>query len=203
MSENVRLELWFPTVIGYVDNPFHKEIEKSLIKRSLEIRAEYPSAEGWIAKTYNTNSGVYNIQQDDVFKRLSDWISKQVNIFADNSKMRPTFVSTGGWLNIYQKGDFQEYHIHEDANLSTIYFVSNDEGASRVIFRSPKNPMNSIKYYEDDPKSFQETKYESIPGRLLIFNSDILHCVEAHPLDSLRFSLSYDFIQDIRGNGQY
>ena len=44
------------------------------------------------------------------------------------------------------------------------------------------------------PDNSSTWKEEFIPGKFLIFKSDLLHCVNRHELDSKRYSLATNFI---------
>ena len=76
-----------------------------------------------------------------------------------------TFPSTGIWEIVY--------------NAYTYIDGENRDGAAHIEATT------------DNSSTWKE---EFIPGKFLIFKSDLLHCVNRHELDSKRYSLATNFI---------
>ena len=93
----MQIEQWFPIHIGYVHNPFHKEIEDELTQRCLEVKEllREDFEKGVKEDTNNTNSSPlttwynfqarssYEILKDQKFSRLHNWIDDQVGEFTE------------------------------------------------------------------------------------------------------------------------
>ena len=183
------IENWFPISIGYVFNPNHREIESSLVSRCLDIKGVVSSGgDGWSSDVYNTE-GKHDVWADEKFDELNKWIMLQVNSYKDSSITSPEtnfeLSKIEGWMNIYQNGDYQEYHNHIGSFISCIYFLKADENASYVRFKAP--------YYDTHNVSDNISFYKPDPGKLLIFRSYIPHSVCKHTDDNLRISVAYNF----------
>jgi uncharacterized protein (TIGR02466 family) len=193
---NINLEHWCPKIIGYVDNPDHKKIDKKLIKvcNTLQNKIEKGGKE-WVSnKTYNT-LGKHNLHEDKNFKNLIEWVSSNVALYADQLNYKNNFKCVQSWFNIYKKYDYQEYHTHSLNTLSAVYFLkSNQKKSSRIFFKVDSDPTLN------DPisKSYNSFNssvvwYEAVPGRLLIFRSNLSHCVERSEENDTRISLAFNY----------
>jgi len=190
------IETWFPTLIGFVDNPDHKKIEKKLTEVCKKIKTKVKSGgKNWVSKdTYNT-IGTCDLKNKKEFLNLNKWITDQVSIYCNKLNYKNNFILDEAWFNIYNKNDFQEYHSHPKHSLSAVYFLNSPEkDSANIFFESPINsdsqeptsePLNSF--------TFKTANYYPKPGRLIIFRSNIKHCVERHNSNKLRISLAYNF----------
>jgi len=195
--ENIKIDEWLPTFIGYCDYPNHNFIEKDLIEECLSLSNETKKGgEDWVSnKTYNTLN-TYNILNNKKFEQLNFWICNKVSEYSNKLNYKSNYNCIGGWFNIYKKYDYQEYHDHGTSSLSAVYFLkSNPEKSSKIFFKFTHDADNVMEPTID--KSFNPTSpiawYYPVPGRLLIFKSTTKHCVERHEDDDLRISLAYNF----------
>tara|TARA_R100001163_G_scaffold278_1_gene514 strand:- start:412 stop:1002 length:591 start_codon:yes stop_codon:yes gene_type:complete len=186
-------EKFFATGIGYSLNENNKNIKDKLVKRCLEIKNKTKAGgEGWLAnKTYNTIHTDYNLLEDKTFADLHNWIFGKVGEYMGSNYIKSNVKPENGWFNIYNKGDFQEFHLHTGSALSVIYFLKSPKGGSKVWFKSPVEDMVELQYNKEDP--YAHVTHESVEGKLLIFRSHIHHAVEQHPLDESRITLAYNF----------
>lgn len=195
-KENMIIEQWYPTFIGYCDYYEHKKIEKNLIKECLLIKkSTQKGGKNWISnKTYNTID-TYNILENKKFLQLNNWILNKVLQYSNVLKYKNKYKCIEGWFNVYKKYDYQEYHDHSECTFSAVYFLkSNPEKSSKIYFKF--NNTKNIMEPTPDP-SFKLTYgtvfYNPVPGRLLIFPSTLKHCVERHEEKKIRISLAYNF----------
>ena len=190
------LDIWSANIIGFVDNTEHKKIENKLIKKCIKIKKEINSGgKNWISnKTYNTLQ-TYNLLEDIEFNQLNDWVFKQVSEYAMKLKYRNNFNCSEAWFNIYHKNDYQEFHSHSLSSLSAVYFLkSNPESSAKLHFRFKNDPGVNEPVISDNFNLTAHTAwYKPIPGRLLIFKSDLLHCVERSEEKDIRISIAYNF----------
>lgn len=187
----------FPTIIAHEYNNNHTDIETHLISCCVAIKENYKSGgEGWISKdTYNTSNGVYNIINDKNFKSLNNWVFKSVDQYAKDTFISGNLETTGAWFNIYAKHDYQEFHKHPFNSLSAIYILSAPKNSSKIFFKNPADDIFQIIRTEHTMETCQTVYYNSEPGKLIIFPSNISHAVEQHLNDKVRITLSYNFNQ--------
>ncbi len=87
------------------------------------------------------------------------------------------------WYNIYENGTYQEYHDHVGSNFSGVYFLLLEE-ENKTMFKQENLPtISTNKYYLYNTKHIKE-------GDVIIFPSDLLHCVE--PCETNRITISFN-----------
>jgi uncharacterized protein (TIGR02466 family) len=190
------LEYWSPKIIGYVDNPNHKKIDTKLIKVCNNLQKKIKKGgDYWISnKIYNTLNN-YNIHKDNNFKILYDWIFQCVIEYANKLKYKPDFKCVESWFNIYKKNDYQEFHTHSMSSLSAVYFLKSDsEKSSKIYFKVRRdNTLSDPVITSSDSIDYPLVWYKAVPGRLLIFKSNLPHSVAMSNEDDTRISLAFNF----------
>jgi hypothetical protein len=100
------------------------------------------------------------------------------------------------WMNVYEKGGYQEAHFHTigDARLSYCYFYKLPPGSGKFgFFNENRRYMASCRLSDfldinaqDDSWSFPDVK----EGDILIFPSYMVHQVTRHLLEDKRITIS-------------
>ena len=188
------IEHWWPTEIGFYDNPDHDKLD--LIDYCYEIQSKTESGgEYWISSdTYNTSTHKFSPHKDEKFKKLDDWISKQVQTYIQETDINYQYSKsfTASWFNIYKTGDYQEIHQHHGNILSAVYFLKSNPDFSPILFFSNFSDMHNIGK-KNGVGVNNPIRYKAIPGRLIIFRSYVPHCVEKHKDTEDRISIAYNF----------
>lgn len=192
----MKIDKWSPKIIGCCENPNHKTIEKKLTKLCLNIRKNTKSGgQDWVSnKTFNTLA-THNIHTDERFYDLNMWIFDRVQEYSNHMKYKNDYECATSWMSIYKKHDYQEYHTHSIHSLSAVYFLKSDpKKSSRIIFKVSEDPfVNEPTPREYNYDNSNTAWYEAMPGRLLIFKSNLPHCVERSEQNDTRISLAYNF----------
>lgn len=186
----------FPTLIATTINPNHSLIEEKLIKECFKIKKNIVSGgEDWVSnKTYNT-LGKHNIFFDKKFNQLNTFVLDSVNNFCDNLDINKKHISVepDSWFNIYNEGDYQEYHRHPQSIISVVYFLKSNKDSAKIYFKSPVVDMMPPIYNKYTFDTFERIHFEPVPGLLLIFRSYLEHCVEKQKSKEKRITLAYNF----------
>ena len=183
------IEHWFPQNIGHVFNPNHNEIEEQLSNYCLDVKdTDKMAQKNWVSNTYNRDlAGV------EIFNKLNEWVEQEVEAYIKNLNIKDGNINGKKemWFNIYNKGDFQEYH-HHASFISCIYFLKSDENDAKVIFKSPIDDIINVEYGNlNNPTG--TVKFKPNPGKLIIFRSYLNHCVEQKNTDGHRISIAYNY----------
>ena len=189
----------FATPIKIVKNNLFKN--DHLVEHCYELSNKIESGgKHWISKnTYNTST-TYNICEDPKFNQINNWIYNEVDSFVKEIGFEGFDKSKNwGWFNIYNKNNFQEWHNHNFRLVSAIYYLKTDKTSAKTWFKNPlpENP-NTPRYDPNNPYTWSMYSIEPESDHLIIFKSDLNHCVEPHSGDSTRITLSYNF--DLTGN---
>jgi len=156
----MKFETWFPTVIGISRCPFINEIQ-SPYKKIIE---NYPvDRYGFI------NVPIHRKPQ---FKKLTDWITQEVNTFSENHRFAFKYEPKESWVWNYEVGVSQEFHTHLGYTISTVFFLEGYQEDSPLVFRNPmhndmKNPLGTQPHTSMDARS----------GTLLVWRSYVEHKV--------------------------
>tara|TARA_R100001015_G_C4625994_1_gene184774 strand:- start:817 stop:1425 length:609 start_codon:yes stop_codon:yes gene_type:complete len=193
----IRIDKYFPTLIGVSRLDMPKDLKNKAVKKCMALKNTINSGgQNWLSKnTYNT-LGTFNFLKDKDFDFISSFIKKEVADYCNKLKIdfnRIDMEPDMAWFNIYKKGDYQEYHVHNDSALSVVYFLDGPPNSSRIFFKTPINPLSKIPYIDYYDDTFKTLHYDMQPGLLLIFDSSLEHAVEQHIQDEPRISLATNF----------
>jgi hypothetical protein len=124
----VFIKSYFPSLVGVAKNLHNPSLEKKLINKCFEIKEKTKKGgDSWIASsTYNTLH-THNIFKDDDFKQINDFTLNSVLNYCDQLNINKNRINTefiDSWINIYNRNDYQEFHIHSDSIISTVYFLA-------------------------------------------------------------------------------
>ena len=190
-------DLWFPTAILQDTIDDYENINKNLIEHIEGIQKTVPSGGyNWIGRPYNT-CGTFNIIEDPAFDLITQKVSQKVRDYAGRLGINPNkhqFKCTEAWINIYDKKDFQEYHYHAGHKFSAVYYVQAPADSSEIVFESPLLPdMDPLPVTLHSSLTDERARYKSVPGHVIVFRSNLKHCVPAHSGDEKRISLAFNF----------
>ena len=135
------LHRYFPTNIGVDVNSNHHEVVSKAVDRCYELKKKVCSGgENWVSKsTYNTLTK-YNIFSDSSFDPINNFVIESVKNYCNQLDVDLDCLDekpTDAWFNIYQKGDYQEYHHHGGSMISVVYFLKVDEDSAKIYFKQP------------------------------------------------------------------
>ena len=186
--ESVRL---FPKVIGIFTNPdisYHKKI----VEKCYRIKKKVSSGgKNWRSNIYNT-SGKVNLYTDNDFKPLLKWVDDRLLEYSFNLKIDFKPVNKNAWFQIYSKDDYKDYHSHPTARLSAVYYLKGKANSSPTIFTDFNFNMNCFSLITPTEDNSREWSIPFQEGVLLIFRSEIPHCVPKN-LNSERISIAINY----------
>lgn len=169
-----RIETWFPKSIYIVDN-----VCVNLLK-NLKAQIQNNDIQTKRSQTLNVDSThlVNNLlHKTEVFCDLKNSIEYHARLFLEYMGYNSEYVSkcdvVNMWYNISNKNDFLFPHTHPGSILAGAYYVESIE-------------ENNIIFYDDMTSSYEPPtnitnlsmttcNYPCVPGRLLLFRSNLLH----------------------------
>ncbi len=191
MSQILKL---FPTPLYYEENVVSEEYNDFMINNCFKIKKVAASGgKGWFTNLYNT-AGTHNVVYDKNFDELNKKISHHVQEFAKSNGSNKPYKLDEGWINIYNKSDYQEFHYHTSSVFSVVYYAKIPENGGGLVLNSPKGPdMFPIEDVNYD-NEFNHSWFKIYPKQrsLVIFRSFVEHMVEPGEHESERISIAYN-----------
>lgn len=197
------INYWFPTGIYHSVYPEHTDLKKELLKMlpSSLPTTEGEQVDGWPFWTKQSKLGIINPLESSNLEidKFSEWVIDQVTEFSKHYNSTVSYSIKQCWANIYQKGDFQETHIHPGFDFSAVYFVSVPTGSGKLIFENPLLPfdMRPIKTNDETELNTTAAVYAPVEGQLVIFRSNLRHGVYPHTGIQPRISLAFNLLADV------
>lgn len=193
---NAKIETWFPKSI-YIAEDVRKDLLSPLTDdiRSLSVSADTSKNTSLYVKSSHRTNRKLHLQRE-LFKDLSEDIMEHVKQYASALGYCEEFIAQcqmgDMWYNISGKGDFIFPHSHPGAFFSGAYYVN-------------ASPGNQIKFYDrldqyvelpQNPNqlSYANALYDCIPGRLLVFKSDLVHGVPVQEFEGEKIVVSFNVV---------
>ena len=187
----------FVVITNFLDDELNKTLtekvqnfSKTWVGKGKEI---WESAE----KSPKNSFGLDGHSEVNEFNLLSMKVTEEVQDLGNYLGSSHKFVLKNAWYNLYNKNNFQEYHVHSPCLFSAIYFCKIPKGSSPVTFfdfsRQAK-ALPSISYSPDENPMFIDSFIGgSEENSLIIFRSHIPHNVRFGDNDDDRITFSFNF----------
>jgi len=91
-------------------------------------------------------------------------------------EISPDIHYNNWWINVSERGAFNHYHVHPSCDLAVIWYLTDNHGTLKI--RSPYQYSRC-----DVPEKLfgpTEIAINAMKGDIVVFPSDIQHCVEPH-----------------------
>ena len=189
------IEKFFPTSFYVKSNLLLNEELKKLKEYSLTLKSlNKKGGDNWFSDVYNTH-GTYDILKDDNFKKIVENINFYVNEYAKICGSNFLYKPGNGWINIYNKGDYQEFHTHSDSIISAVYMISSPEKSGALVFENPIEPdMLPLKNITvNNEYNYKSVSYNISTNSLIIFRSYVRHMVKKCENIEPRISLALNY----------
>ena len=196
----MKFETWFPTVIGIARCPFIKDIQspyKKIIKKFPVDRYGFSSVP---------------IHRKPQFKKLTDWITQEVNTFSENHRFVFKYEPKESWVWNYEEGVSQEFHTHPGCTISAVFFLEGYQEDTHIVFKSPindmKNPLGTQPHTSTNVDlynfyTFKTCSFPPISGTLLVWRSYVEHKVDTKQSPKKRIVFVYNFDPDSASQLKY
>jgi uncharacterized protein (TIGR02466 family) len=170
---NIRIDTWFSKPIYIVENfnidnikLYEKEIKKLKLNKK---RTDYIQVD--------SSHQIESLHEKEIFKNLFEDIKKHILIFLKelgyNSNILLKMDFNESWYNISKPGDYLIKHIHPNSIISGAYYLKSNKDDLITFFDNDNMILSPNNYNE---LSYEYCNYECLPGRLLLFKSNLNHC---------------------------
>lgn len=183
------IDRFFPTFL-YRANLGPLVNNEYIYKKALQLKSENKTGHSWDSGVYNSLDSV-NIQSDPWIDKLITMTQVHIHQFLSEikSKSYSQIECRDCWVNVYEKGDYQEIHTHANSHISVVYYVKVPQNSGQIIFSNPTYLTDSLPI--EDNESVRYTPAES---DILVFRSSVPHRVSRNTSDDIRVSVALNFL---------
>ena len=195
----LNLENWFAKPILFGEIP---GINNNLLTEHAYMlrNKESTGTSAWNCTTWNSmkdNPWLENKQTDQELFNLMENINNVTRAFADRLDVdleNHEIKLMEFWFNIAGFKDHQEYHVHATSHISGVYYVKIPaENSGKFVCRT-KDSWNQFPLPRKTYRNWPETmEYNPGEGKLLLFESDLMHMVEPNETHEDRISISFNY----------
>ena len=171
-------------------------MDSELLKSSLEL----VSQEEFIRSDVNQMSKNHFLLREKKYKKLSEWVDsclEEIRLYM-NYRCESLKV-TQSWANLTKKNQFHHPHVHPNSILSGIIYLTKSNASTLFGFKDDWYIMTdydshpSVKLSFDTERSSSMSRYNVIPGDMIIFPSNYRHSTEIHQIDEYdRITISFN-----------
>ena len=166
--------------------------------KALQVKNNFPSNNTWRCNTYSSIGTDYDLTKDELFKELIEECKNCVSEFATQYGVNNKTVSvTGAWINVANKGAYQEYHMHTNSHFSVCYYINTPENCGNIVFKSHESDKDMFALPAADsltPPAFKTYWHSAVAGNVVIFRSNLAHMVELNQSEEPRVGISMNFV---------
>ena len=145
--------------------------------------ATFSKPDAWDCEVKTTFSRDFraekNVLNSEPFKELKTQIEESFNFFYSKTfrQIKVPFEVEESWINVYEKGNYQESHAHNHSLFAGSYYVSAPEGSGALVLEG-----------EGETEKF----ITPLEGMLVFFEGEMPHRVEKNQSSENRISLSFN-----------
>jgi hypothetical protein len=195
----MNIDRWFPTIVSCSDDNLPEELtsyQQYCEEITSDIPLGRPFAGSQVVSTFNQSMPIFDrpIENDVRFKKLFDLILEKGSMFAEFLGYKYNLQISHAWINKATSHDYHESHNHAlggDALLSGCFYVCAPPTAY-IRFKDSVESYCPVPPTASTPYNIKHATYQCLPGRLLLFRSDIMHGYDSHNSDQVKFSIAFD-----------
>jgi len=196
---HLNLDYIFPQPIWWTDlNINLKKLEEFIYEFVEKTPTVNKSNRGEFNYQSSDFSGEQSIKDNNgfsiLFKEIKKYACKAFETYnTDVSKLR----FSNAWINISNKGGYNEIHTHPGSIISGVYYIKIPNGnCGNIVFN--RNPMETYTIHsfgslEETSHTYVTYTYPPKENRLFLFPSWLPHHVRENKTKNDRISISFNF----------
>ncbi|MEE2933537.1 MAG: TIGR02466 family protein [Pseudomonadota bacterium] len=187
----------FPTIIQSNFFPRYRDLNSSMLMELDRLGRVVPNslAPRVTVPHYTTIDSCNDLHRRPIFEALTTFIKKELTVFASKQSID---VNKNGleinkmWFNIYKKGECIDIHNHPNSNFTGVYFLKASRGSSPIIIKSEIiDNMIALLVDENNEYNSRGKVITAEPGKLVVFNSNVMHSTLPQDIDESRVTISF------------
>jgi uncharacterized protein (TIGR02466 family) len=171
-------ELHFPTpiyILDHNDPSLNVQLEKDILNWMNQDKGlTRTNVKGWHSTT--------DMHLRPEYKRLvDDLYEAQHKIYIEEHLDSEPYLGNM-WANVNPPGGMNRAHQHPNSLWSGVYYIKASKNSGHLKIDDPRSSASMVrpkqKPGEVPPRLYRETHYEPKAGRLIMFPSWLMHCVD-------------------------
>jgi uncharacterized protein (TIGR02466 family) len=187
----------FPTTIWSVELP---DLEPHLEgwKKSLDAKMA-AEEEGIGRSTRGGWSGPKTLFDEEEFGPLLEAAKKHYGACLMAMGLPKGFrFAMEAWGNIHEKGGYNKLHIHREAILSGVFYLSRPDDSGSIVFHDPRPGTLFSRPFGLGVNKWSELRMSPPTGTMMLFPNWMEHSVEPNLSDQRRYSIAINAIFPMR-----
>lgn len=182
---------------GSIEETFLIQNEIKNILPKIIQTDNFVNPEGWNDGVKTNIKSRHNTIEDFKMKNLETFIETHIQNYAKLIEAWEPMPNRLGhsWINFVDQDDGQDWHQHQDATISGVYYYQTSGNDGDIVFRTP----NQFVELELFPLGNSINKFHSIQpkaGKIILFPGWLSHKVEKNTTNSRRISISFNYLRD-------
>lgn len=188
----MKQENWFYTPIWYEYLDFDTQ---AVAKKCLQMKAE-----GFSNRVLSNYGGWQsedvNLSEHSEFRIIDDILDLKISEFRDQINPEYDFRLDNIWININEKGNSNNKHVHPVSSFSGTIYIQVDDNTGKIRFFDDFFPQKHYPVRLNNDRIFHQTvNYTPKNGMIIIFPAWLPHEVLPNESDLTRISMSFNIRQ--------
>ena len=203
------IENFFPTSIGFerLDPP--SKVQNSMVSyvdKFYNKKKDY-DAEGPGHCLTGDVEGDFKLHHNSTFSWLNRQVYLNVKKYLRDLGVNTNILNiyaTKAWPVVIRKGGLINWHRHQNASLSVVYYLLGGGDSGSIEFQATHSEISFLPYdfrgLDANPLCCTRCRYSPTPNHILVFPSSLQHTVTSYFGDTPRYSISYDIMITMKRN---
>ena len=179
-------KVFFSSLLNLNDN------EMNVIRN--EIDEEYEKVNNGINDTTEITKSKKLLEKNNLIF-LKNEILKHFYYFNEQYlKVENDFKITTSWATKSLKGQRSHFHNHSNCWYSGVFYVNIEDDMGSITFDTFADERFSLKKSEYNVYNSKEYTYKPIEKQMILFPSEVYHCINDNNTDKVRNSIAFNII---------
>ena len=187
------IEKFFPTLVYGKDVQLNNnQLAQDIVNWSNQDKGvSKTNVKGWHSTT--------DMHTKSEYSQLVTELTRMQKEIYDNEHIDRHAVLGNMWANINPPGGMNRAHQHPNSLWSGVYWIKTPKNCGQLKIDDPRSAACMTRPRQKDvnkpDRLWRETHYEPIAGRVIMFPSWLMHCVDPNNSNEIRISISFNFLQ--------
>jgi uncharacterized protein (TIGR02466 family) len=183
-------EFYFPRTFYHRDDVLTPAENDALVDAARKLRQEFPHSTR--PNLYTTYGSIADVLAGEAFAPLRRALVKDIQVYLEQLETSASCeaIITDSWISIAAPADYERMHTHDGSYLSGVYYIKTAPECGRLSFESLSDNLWASARVKRE--NWNAVNFEPVERRVVLFNSQVAHCVSQNMSQSERIALSFN-----------